>query len=1079
MPASVTRFRRPAFALFLLVAALGLRWPSLGRQVWNLDEGSTITMAQLVLAGRVPYRDAADNRTPLVPYLKAAVLAVAGDWNARAIHLVVALMLGVTAILLWLIARQQGEEPTGVIAALLFTWLAAGYLPPIDGMTAHTGWFVIFFSSLGFWLFGESLARASARLALASGTAFGFSCLAKQPGLFDFGVCLVLLALLAGFDARPRARLAPLAGALLAGLCLPLILTVAYFLHRGALADLIFYTWTYNTKYYVAEVPWLERLWAVRVPFVLMGTRLPVILVVGLLAAWSLLRVAFSRLWQRAAGTALLAWLILGWSASGFVSTVLSGRDFNHYSIQVIPGICLACGWWLARARERVRAWHAAGWTARCWMAQLAGLFAAISIVWPIQAELRQLGPDDRSGREVGQLVQSFTRRQDLIFVWGYVPEMHVYARRLPNTRYFYTNWVTGLIPWTNLDWLKDTRYAVIPRAPEILRQDFDRNPPAVVVDTGTNRGYLKYPLQEQAWLWSKIQHEFAEIDPKFTTDRGYRVYRRIADAPYGAAPPAGLPPDPQLKVEVTTLTRPETTPVRVTYPAGTTSVELYKDDELYRRIECPADQAGTVVFFALGSDLPAGERRLAAVARGSRVIASPAVHFLVDPALPVPRPPGPPLVFNRESYPPLEATNVYGMMRSPGKTDRWGTQVPSKIVYERPPGLSILEVEFGMDEDVYEHMEQFKTDGIEAVAQFQPRSGEVVTLFRKYLNPQIHGRDRGPQTERITLPPNEPGRIILWMSPGPLSDASSDAAYWRNVRGDAAPGALFFRDQRIPAIHVSSPHEYHEFELEGSTVFMIHAPSQLDFPLRRGMHRLSGTFGLLPTAWTGPKKSAGAFFEIWHVPPHGDIRLLREQRVDPAQNPAQRGPVSFSIELPYPQEGLLRLITRPAHPQDNAFNFTYWGPLVAEDFSAVLQTPDQPIHSSAAEAEYGLSDIQEEQRNVVFAHAPSRLTFPVPPGLRQLTGQAGLLAGAYAGAPDDATKGGRFIVEAETAPGQRTVVWQRDLNPREIPADRGFIPFSVRLPPATTTLFLRTEARPGCPLNRAWTFWHQLRLDP
>ena len=150
------RYRRLGFAVLLLVSALVLRWPSLERQIWNLDEGSTMTMAQLILAGQVPYREAADNRTPLVPYVKAAILAVTGDWNTTAMHAGVALMLGLTAILLWQTARRFGQEKAGVISAVVFTFLSLGMIPAIDALTAHTGWFVVFFSSLGFWLFSRA-----------------------------------------------------------------------------------------------------------------------------------------------------------------------------------------------------------------------------------------------------------------------------------------------------------------------------------------------------------------------------------------------------------------------------------------------------------------------------------------------------------------------------------------------------------------------------------------------------------------------------------------------------------------------------------------------------------------------------------------------------------------------------------------------------------------------------------------------------------------------------------------------------------------------------------------------------------
>lgn len=1076
MPESDLRFRRLGFAILLLLSALVLRWPSRERQIWNLDEGSTITMAQLILAGQVPYLEAADNRPPLVPYAKALILAVTGDWNTRAVHGGVALMLGLTAILLWQTARRLGQEPAGVIAAIIFTWLSAGMLPAIDTLTAHTGWFVIFFSSLGFWLFSRALGRSSGWLAAGSGVAFGLSCLAKQPGLLDFGVCIVILLLMAGFDRGSRARLGRLGFALVIGLVLPLTITVTYFYLRGALDDLIFYAWTYNTKYYVPAVPLVERLMAIRVPFELLFARMPVILLLGLVAAAGLLRNALASLRLKSVGATVLPWLILGWTAAGLLSTMLSGRDFSHYSIQVIPGLSLACGWLLARAREKSIEWRNTGQSGRWWTSRIVAGLALASIAVPTVVWLGELETSDGQSAEVGRLVQAHSQPKDRIFVWGYMPEMHVYARRLPSTRYFYTNWTTGLIPWTNLDWLIDTAYAIIPGTPEKLQQDFDRHPPTVIVDTGTARGYLKYPLKAQSWLWSKVEHEFAEVEPDYTHPRGFRVYRRIADAPYGARFPDNLPVDAGVRVEVSAQTRPETIPIRVAYPAGTSVVELYKDDELYRRMECPPDQPGTVVFFALGTDLPDGERRLQALTRGRRNLASRPRTFLVNPEIPPSRPAGPPLEYNRQALPPLEATNFHGPMARIPDSNLWDAHAPAKLVYERPLGLYSLEFEFGMNDAIYLQPEKRKTDGVEVVVQFASQSGKLHTLFRRILNPQVNGIDRGLQKEQVLMPLNEPGRIILWMSPGSLSDNTSDIAYWQAVRGTGAPGAIFFRDLRINATHVETTYDMLSLIVQGNNVVMAHAPSRFDFPLQKGMHRLTGTLGLLPEAWTGPKKSAGAIFEAWHVPPAGPPKLLFHYLADPGHNPDQRTARAFSVDLPYPNDGLIRLVTRPSHPEDNAFNYTYWGPLTAEEFSATILTPDQPLISTQAETTFGFADLAEANRPVLFAHAPSRLSFPLRPGT--LTGEIGLLAAAYTG--PDATAGGLFIIEVEDDTGRRTMVWQRELNPRDVPADRGFISLSVDLPRLVSgRLILRTEARPGQSLVRAWTFWHGLRIDP
>ncbi|HEX2860541.1 MAG TPA: glycosyltransferase family 39 protein, partial [Lacunisphaera sp.] len=224
---------RTVFALLLVVGTLAVRWPALDRQIWNLDEGSTITMAQQVLDGDVLFRDAADNRTPLVPYVKALVLAIAGDWNTRAIHTALALMLGFTAVLLWLTCRRLGHESVGVFSALAFLGLSTGLIPPVDSLCAHTGWFLIFFSATGFWFFSAAVTRLSRRAACASGVSFGLAMLAKQPGLLDFGVTVVIVVILA--SRRHHRHIWRLLPWMLGGFLVPLAITVAYFHAHHAL----------------------------------------------------------------------------------------------------------------------------------------------------------------------------------------------------------------------------------------------------------------------------------------------------------------------------------------------------------------------------------------------------------------------------------------------------------------------------------------------------------------------------------------------------------------------------------------------------------------------------------------------------------------------------------------------------------------------------------------------------------------------------------------------------------------------------------------------------------------------------
>ena len=138
--------------LALVGGALVLRWPALPREIWNLDEAHTCVLAEHVLHGEVLYRDIVDTRGPLMVYILAGVMSVAGEWNMHAQHVVVALMLGLIAVLLWRMAARLGASGPGAWAAVAFSLLNLVFLDEVDVFTANTEWFVVFFSAVAFWL---------------------------------------------------------------------------------------------------------------------------------------------------------------------------------------------------------------------------------------------------------------------------------------------------------------------------------------------------------------------------------------------------------------------------------------------------------------------------------------------------------------------------------------------------------------------------------------------------------------------------------------------------------------------------------------------------------------------------------------------------------------------------------------------------------------------------------------------------------------------------------------------------------------------------------------------------------------
>jgi hypothetical protein len=108
-----------------------------------------------------------------------------------------------------------------------------------------------------------------------------------------------------------------------------------------------------------------------------------------------------------------------------------------------------------------------------------------------------------------------------------------------------------------------------------------------------------------------------------------------------------------------------------------------------------------------------------------------------------------------------------------------------------------------------------------------------------------------------------------------------------------------------------------------------------------------------------------------------------------------------------------------------------------------------------------------------LLAHAPSKIVAAMPKG-RRLTGEIGYFDGAWReGSPGAVT----FAISRVTPTGAR-LLFEKTLDPKSNPADRGPQTFSIDLGPdgssgePTELLF---ETRPGT--SWGWTYWSQLQL--
>jgi hypothetical protein len=119
------------------------------------------------------------------------------------------------------------------------------------------------------------------------------------------------------------------------------------------------------------------------------------------------------------------------------------------------------------------------------------------------------------------------------------------------------------------------------------------------------------------------------------------------------------------------------------------------------------------------------------------------------------------------------------------------------------------------------------------------------------------------------------------------------------------------------------------------------------------------------------------------------------------------------------------------------------------------------------------VSSTTSEGHPVIFAHAGSEIVLPAD-GARELGGGCGFMEGAYL---QGKTDGADFTIEALLGDGTQTLIWQRTLDPVARPADRGFQPFRVALPPGTTRVRLRIAPGANGRSDWDWTYWGELAV--
>jgi hypothetical protein len=368
------------------------------------------------------------------------------------------------------------------------------------------------------------------------------------------------------------------------------------------------------------------------------------------------------------------------------------------------------------------------------------------------------------------------------------------------------------------------------------------------------------------------------------------------------------------------------------------------------------------------------------------------------------------------------------------------------------------------------------KTETASVTVYFEEEDGGLEKVFFRRLDPAHREADRGRQTDQFALPPKTSGRLILLVNQTSANIPARSRFFWESVTGYRGLLGLHYGNRTLYPDRSHSGFGITSMDFHGQQVVMAHAPSLFEFPVEPGMFELSGHFGLLDSAWDGPKKTIGAVFEIVHVAPDGTERMLMQRSLDPANYESDRGRHEFKIRLPS-ADGSLRFITRSPNATVNGYCYTFWQGLAAREFFTTLRFDGREIQSSRAVSANGIAPVDEDGREVVMAHVPSTIMFPLEPGMRHFSARYGLLRSSYTNGAT--TAGAVFVVAIERPDGQQTELFRKFINPVREGAHQRPQTLELDLPPeASGKLVLHTEPSPSGSIAWAWSYWGDLAVS-
>ncbi|MCU0692578.1 MAG: hypothetical protein MUF54_14350, partial [Polyangiaceae bacterium] len=254
------------------------------------------------------------------------------------------------------------------------------------------------------------------------------------------------------------------------------------------LPSLLYYYFTYNRVIYLDPV---TAGYAIESTYLYARNQIQLLLITALLCAWVAARVAarsrehglFAGIFRHSLSTTTALNLLV--ALTGAVGTF---RFWGHYFITALPWFGFLVGLVLEE-HLRAPAQSPSRAASPLRIALPVGVVVALSfILCPLtriflDGQRRAGSFANPSDDPVVRYIGSHSRPADAILVWGFAPDLYVSAHRKSATRFVFTTFPAGIVPWFHWMSLAQENALQVPGARAVMLQELAHARPPLVVD--------------------------------------------------------------------------------------------------------------------------------------------------------------------------------------------------------------------------------------------------------------------------------------------------------------------------------------------------------------------------------------------------------------------------------------------------------------------------------------------------------------------------------------------------------------------------------------------------------------------